>query len=93
MGGGGGEAGALCLPPPKLPMYLIGAKLPWFRKKIGQIREYLGKIQKFTSSLPPPPPRLEQFSVLAGIRAWIRDSGNTGKNVCAPPPFLYLCHF
>ena len=33
---------------------------------------------------PPPPPAT--FSGLAGILAWISDSGKTGRNVCVSPP-------
>ena len=45
---------------------------------------YLGKIRVEFFSI---------FSGLAGIRAWICDSGKTGKNVCAPQnkkiPYAY----
>ena len=40
------------------------------------------KVHKF----PPPPP--VQFSGLAGIRAWIHDSGKTGQQCVCPPKKL-----
>ena len=53
------------------------------KKKIADV-SYLGKIRVEFFSI---------FSGLAGIRAWICDSGKMGKNVCAPQnkkiPYAY----